>query len=129
MICIATSASDLGVNNPLVTFVVNFEWFDSIATGVQRKGCGSRNEEPSEVLFITGIQSYIMLNKRMYGQQHVQDDDDNDDNNPHNSTVVAPKTKQMSDARKKMEVMYPLEEEEKDAILARLPNSYMKGLV
>ena len=65
-ICVATSAADLGVNNPHVTFVVNFEWFDSIATGVQRKGRSSRNGEDSEVLFVAGIQSYIMLNKQRY---------------------------------------------------------------
>ena len=88
-------------------------------TSTKHRSEERRYGEDSEELFVSGIQSYIMLNKHMYQQQHVQDENNNQDHNPHNITVLAPKTKPMSAARKVMEDLYALEEEEKDAILAR----------
>ena len=71
------------------------------------------------MLIVAGIQSYIMLKKRMYQQRHVAEDDDDQDHNPHNSTVLAPKSKRMSAAQKVMEDKYALKEKDRDAILAR----------
>lgn len=77
---LATSAADLGIDHPNCNYVHNIEWPEDIATYVQRRGRGGRQNQESQFILNAGLSGYLQMVARNNRSLDVEKDDDDDDN-------------------------------------------------
>ena len=85
-VMLATSAADLGIDHPNcnyvhnIDYVHNIEWPEDIATYVQRRGRGGRQNQESQFILNAGLSGYLQMVARNNRSLDVEKDDDDDDN-------------------------------------------------